>query len=132
MAVATVIDHYAKVLNRIDRNIHRLLETSGDIVRSEAILILREAIKDNTAKTKRKSKTNGFLKGSIISEVSGGNAKIGSDLAYAARIELGYHEVDRLGRDYTKSSFKGYHMLTNALRNNTDNILRLFRKGLIK
>lgn len=115
MAVATVIDHSAKVLNRIDQNIKDLLIVSGEIVRSDA--------KANTPVDL------GTLRGSIISEVSKGKAKIGSDMAYAARIELGYNDTDILGRSFNQ---KGWYMLTNALRNNSDNIVKLFKEKLLK
>jgi len=114
MTKVRVIDKSKAVLREIDRNINDLLVVSGDVVSNEA--------KQNTPVD------SGSLKSSITNEVEGSEAKIGSNLAYAARIELGFVGKDILGRTFNQ---QGYYMLTNALRNNKSKIIKLFARKLL-
>ena len=70
----------------------------------------------------------GRLRGSITNEVEETVGRVGSNVEYARRIELGFVGVDALGRHYNQAP-KSY--LRAALEKNRIAILGLFR-DLIK
>ena len=70
----------------------------------------------------------GRLRGSITNEVEETIGRVGTNVEYARRIELGFVGTDILGRKYNQ---KPYPYLRPALEKNRSKILGLFR-DLIK
>ena len=113
--MSKVIDHSDKVLRRMNQNINDLLVVSSEIVRSEIVRTV--------------SVDKGALRDSYVANVDDKTAVIGSNLEYAARIELGFVGNDILGRTFNQS---GDHAAENALKNNKKGILDLFKRKILK
>ena len=67
----------------------------------------------------------GRLRSSITHEIEGLTGRVGSNVEYARRIELGFVGVDSLGRKFNQ---KPYPYLRPALHKNEKKILALFKK----
>jgi len=120
MANVKVISHRKKVMSRIERNIADILIVGADTVKS---------------KTAQDTPTiSGDLKGSwTASDVKDSGTKshinVGSNLEYAARVELGFVGDDILGRTFNQ---EGQYMLTNAFKESKSFIKKLFKTKLLK
>ena len=67
----------------------------------------------------------GRLRASITHEIDGLTGRVGSNVEYARRIELGFVGVDSLGRKFNQQP---YPYLRPALHKNEKKIIGLFKK----
>ena len=102
-----------EVINKVNAESKKIIEKACFMVERDAKILQTPHVK------------SGRLRSSITHEVEGTIGRVGSNVSYARRIELGFVGIDSLGRKYNQQP---YPYLRPALHKNEKKILELFKK----
>jgi len=113
MAIRNIIWYGAEVVKKVNTANKKIMEEACLLVEGDAKRLQTPHV------------DTGRLRSSITHEIEGLTGRVGSNVEYARRIELGFVGVDSLGRKFNQ---KPYPYLRPALHKNEKKILALFKK----